>query len=91
MAGEDFTLRCDHASLPTSDYIHWYRVFSGQGPVYLIGGYSDTNSPNHKLRLTFNYEPSQILLPFVSDLCIFVFAFVPPLLIVQQHGINGSP
>ncbi|XP_040272772.1 M1-specific T cell receptor alpha chain-like isoform X4 [Bufo bufo] len=54
LAGEDFSLRCDHASLPTSDYILWYRLFPGEGPVFLLRGYSETESPDHKLRLTFN-------------------------------------
>ncbi|KAG9461872.1 hypothetical protein GDO78_015497 [Eleutherodactylus coqui] len=54
-AGKDFNLTCDHSSLSTNDYIHWYRLSPGQGPVYLIHGYKGTtSSDNHKLRLIFS-------------------------------------
>ncbi|KAG9462505.1 hypothetical protein GDO78_013985, partial [Eleutherodactylus coqui] len=52
-AGKDFNLTCDHPSLPTAEYIYWYRLSPGQGPVYLIHSYKDTASDNHKLRLIF--------------------------------------
>ncbi|CAH2294562.1 A25020T-cell receptor alpha chain V-J region (BDFL alpha-1) precursor - mouse [Pelobates cultripes] len=38
-AGGDLNLTCDHPSLSTSDYIHWYRMTPGQTPKFLISGY----------------------------------------------------
>ncbi|KAG9461321.1 hypothetical protein GDO78_017279, partial [Eleutherodactylus coqui] len=54
LAGKDFNLTCDHPSLSATEYIYWYRLSPGQGPVYLIHDYKDTtSSDNHKLRLIF--------------------------------------
>ncbi|KAG9465926.1 hypothetical protein GDO78_017517, partial [Eleutherodactylus coqui] len=53
IAGEDTNLECDHATITTGDYIHWYRVFPGQRPVFLISGYQDTELRDNKFKLTF--------------------------------------
>ncbi|XP_040272771.1 M1-specific T cell receptor alpha chain-like isoform X3 [Bufo bufo] len=49
VAGEDVNLSCDHAAITSSDYIHWYRVFPGQGPVFLISGFRDNELEDYKI------------------------------------------
>ncbi|KAG9461707.1 hypothetical protein GDO78_015973 [Eleutherodactylus coqui] len=62
-AGKDLNLTCDHPSLPKSDFIHWYRLSPGQGPVHLIGDYKDTISQDkRKLRLIFSDQRTSSIL-----------------------------
>lgn len=60
-AGTDVTLTCAH---PTSnDIIQWYRLSPSQGPLFLIGGYNDIESPDKKFKLTFpDGKKSSVLL-----------------------------
>ncbi|KAG8596312.1 hypothetical protein GDO81_001838 [Engystomops pustulosus] len=52
-AGEDVNLECDHATITTGDYIQWYRLYPGQGPVFLIGSFQDTVLKENKYKMTF--------------------------------------
>uniref|UniRef100_A0A8C5M8V3 Ig-like domain-containing protein n=1 Tax=Leptobrachium leishanense TaxID=445787 RepID=A0A8C5M8V3_9ANUR len=48
LEGTDVNLTCDHPTLSTSDYIHWYKILASQQPEFLVSGYSHIaeNGPN---------------------------------------------
>uniref|UniRef100_A0A8C5M8C8 Ig-like domain-containing protein n=1 Tax=Leptobrachium leishanense TaxID=445787 RepID=A0A8C5M8C8_9ANUR len=44
LAGGDVNLTCNHPTLTSSDYVHWYKMQYGKGPLFLISGFRKTET-----------------------------------------------
>lgn len=61
-AGMDFNLTCNHSTLTTAEFIHWYRLTPGQGPSFIISVHSDKESQKLLLLFESGGRKSSVLL-----------------------------
>ncbi|CAH2294563.1 Ig lambda chain V-III region LOI [Pelobates cultripes] len=62
LAGKDVNLTCEHPSLTTGDYIHWYKMVPGQGLRFLISGFKLTANAEYKLVFAEDRKSSVLLM-----------------------------
>uniref|UniRef100_A0A8C5M8F9 Ig-like domain-containing protein n=1 Tax=Leptobrachium leishanense TaxID=445787 RepID=A0A8C5M8F9_9ANUR len=61
LAGGDVNLTCDHPTLTTNEYVHWYKLQFGQRPLFLIQGYQKTETHNQYIMVFKEDRKSSVL------------------------------